>query len=195
MSASVKPWHCQAGFSLLEALITMVILAFGLLGLAGFQVKTQVLETEAYQRAQAILLVQDMANRISANRTNVTSYLTSAVPLGLGDTQPASCSAALPVLLGADLDKCEWSNELKGAAETKTQGSTISSVGSMTDARGCIDVVAGSNPPVYRVSVAWQGMSVLTVPSIPCGATKYGNNDGYRRAFAVTVPIANLASP
>lgn len=195
MSFPIKPWHRQTGFSLLEALITMVILAFGLLGLAGFQVKTQVLETEAYQRAQAILLVQDMASRISANRTNASSYLTAEEPLGMGDTQPESCSAASPALLGAALDKCEWSNGLKGATEKKTQGSTTSSVGSMTDARGCIDLVAGSNPPVFRVSVAWQGMSVLTVPSVSCGATQYGNNDGYRRAFAVTVPIANLANP
>lgn len=190
-----QPFKCaqrQAGFSLLEVLITMFILAFGLLGLAGFQAKTQVLEVEAYQRAQAILLVEDMANRLRANEADAASYVTDpAVPAGVNDSQPANCGG----LIGAALDLCEWSNELKGATETKTVGANTNPVGSMTDARGCIDLIAGSNPPVYRVSVAWQGMTVLTVPSLPCGATQYGNNDGYRRALAVTVPIANLTLP
>lgn len=181
-----------AGFSLLEALITMVILAFGLLGLAGFQTKTQVLEVEAYQRAQAILLVQDMTNRLSANRTNASSYVTGAQTLGVDDTQPASCNAGLT---GAALDACEWSNALKGASETKTQSGATSQVGAMTNARGCIDLIAASDPPVYRVTVAWQGMSVLSVPLLPCGATLYGNNDGYRRTFAMTVPVADLTKP
>lgn len=185
----------QAGFSILEALITMVILAFGLLGLAGFQAKTQVLETESYQRAQAILLVEDMVNRISANRSNAASYVTGADTLGLDDAQPDVCSAASPPLTGANLDKCEWSGALKGAMEKKTQGLTTSNVGSLTDARGCVDLVAGSNPPIYRVSVVWQGLTVTSAPTVPCGATLYGNNDGYRRAFALTVPFASLSSP
>ena len=162
------------------------------MGLAGFQTKTQVLEVEAYQRAQAILLVEDMANRLSANRSNASSYVTGAQTLGLDDTQPLNCSASLP---GVDLDKCEWSNELKGASETKTQSGATSQVGAMVNARGCIDLIAASDPPVYRVTVAWQGMSVLAASSLPCGATLYGNNDGYRRTFAMTVPIANLIKP
>jgi type II secretory pathway pseudopilin PulG len=51
----------QQGSSLLEVLITIVILAFGLLGLAAFQSKVQVAEVESYQRAQAILALADMS--------------------------------------------------------------------------------------------------------------------------------------
>lgn len=188
---SICSLHLQSGVSLLEALITMVILAFGLLGLAGLQSKVQVSETESFQRAQAILLVEDMANRISANRANAVAYLTGTAPIGFGDAQPADCSG----LTGAAKDQCEWSNELKGAAEKKTQGSQTTSLGAMRDARGCIDLIAGSTPPVYRVSVAWQGMTIFKAPSVPCGATQYGNDDGYRRALAVMVPVADLTAP
>ncbi len=52
----------------------MVIIAFGLLGMAGLQMRMQSSEMEAYQ-GQALLLLNDMANRISSNRTNAAAYL------------------------------------------------------------------------------------------------------------------------
>jgi type IV pilus assembly protein PilV len=81
----------QSGVTLLEVLVTVLILAFGLIGLVGLQTKVQIAQADAYQRAQAVLLVEDMANRISANRVNAASYLPPA-PLGTGDSQPASCA-------------------------------------------------------------------------------------------------------
>ena len=47
----------QRGVSLIEVLITMVVVAFGLLGLAAFQAKAQVGSIESYQRAQAAVLL------------------------------------------------------------------------------------------------------------------------------------------
>lgn len=187
----------QAGFLMLEVLITIVILALGLLGLAGLQAKIQTSETESYQRIQAILLLQDMTNRLSSGRLNAGAFITNA-PLGTGDDQPTTCST----LTGASRDHCEWSQELKGAAE-KQSGSAgerrcvdddnVRCIGAMAGARGCIDLIAGSNPPVYRISVAWQGMTPLGTPSLPCGQDLYGA-EGYRRVIAGYVPIANLSN-
>ena len=53
--------HSQRGTSLVEVLVTMVILAIGLLALAGLQARLHVLQIESYQRAQALILLQDMA--------------------------------------------------------------------------------------------------------------------------------------
>ena len=58
----------QRGASLIEVLVTLVIVAFGLLGIVGMQARLQVSEMEAYQRSQALLLLNDMANRIAINR-------------------------------------------------------------------------------------------------------------------------------
>ncbi len=168
---------------LLEVLISIIILAFGLLGLAGLQLKVQNSETESYQRAQAILLTQEMASMLSANRANAASYVTST-PLGTGDSQPSSCTGQ-----GMQLDECTWSNQLKGAAEVNSGVN----VGAMTNAVGCIESLGGS-PSVYRVTVAWQGMTQLSAPALTCGQNLYGN-DGNRRAISSLITIASLTAP
>ena len=63
---------------MLEVFITIVILTIGLLGLAGLQSRLQASEMEAYQRAQALILLNDMASRIATNRANAASYVTGA---------------------------------------------------------------------------------------------------------------------
>ena len=53
----------QAGFTMIEVLITFIILVVGLLGLIGLQVRSQQAEMESYQRGQALVLMQDMIDR------------------------------------------------------------------------------------------------------------------------------------
>ena len=173
----------EAGFSMIETLVTVVILAFGMLGLAGLEARMQVASSESLQRSQAVLLLQDMANRLSANRANAAAYVT-ATPLGTGDSQPGSCTG----LTGVALDQCEWSLELKGAAEQQTGSGSY--IGAMAGARGCIEQT-GNNPPIFRISVAWQGMAQLNTPSLACGQNLYGA-DSFRRAIAASVPVACL---
>lgn len=183
-----KPHHRrQQGITLLEVLVTIVILAFGLLGLAGLQSKIQLAEVEAYQRAQAILLLSDMAERISANRSQAASYVSASV-IGTGDSQPASCSS---LAAGAARDLCEWSNALKGAAEQKSSAN----VGAMLGARGCItqaqaaDPSAGvCTPGIYLVTVVWQGLHQTSAPASSCGQGLYGT-DTYRRAISSRVVV------
>jgi len=80
--ASVPQARCaEAGFFMIEVLITVVIVLVGLLGLVAVQAKSQVAEMESYQRSQAIVLAQDMASRMNANRTDARnlSYVTAAL--------------------------------------------------------------------------------------------------------------------
>ncbi len=65
---SIKmPAPAQAGFSLLEVLIAMLILAFGALGLAGLQMKTLQASHSAYQRGLANIIAADTVERLWAN--------------------------------------------------------------------------------------------------------------------------------
>jgi type IV pilus assembly protein PilV len=173
--------------SLIEVLVTMVVLAFGLLGLAAFQAKAQVGSIESYQRAQAAVLLQDMQSRLSGNSANADSYLT-ADPLGTGDALDTDCSGE-PA--GSARDKCEWSAALKGAAEQREKVSG----GAMEGARGCITRVRDKNeaagvctPAVYLVSVAWQGRHATRAPAQACGKGKYGD-DTNRRAISARVAV------
>ncbi len=59
-----------AGFSLLEVLVGLIILAVGLLGLAGLQMKSLKQNNEAYLRSQATLQAYDILERIRANRSD-----------------------------------------------------------------------------------------------------------------------------
>lgn len=57
----------QAGFTLVEILVTVVVVAIGLLGLAGLQAASLKFNSTAYQRSQATSLAYDIADRMRAN--------------------------------------------------------------------------------------------------------------------------------
>lgn len=194
MLKQTRPRAWQAGVTLIEVLVTILILAFGLLGLAAFQLKAQSAEMESYQRAQALILVQDMAERIGATAANATDPGTAAgtyvsdSTLGTGDGEPASCGT---LAMGAVRDRCEWSNALKGAAEQ--QGGN--KVGAMIGAVGCIEQTQAENtaagvctPASLRVTVAWQGLNPTLAPSLTCGQGLFGS-ENQRRAVAAQVTL------
>lgn len=175
------------GVSLVEVLITMVVLAIGLLGLAAFQAKAHVGTIESYQRAQAAVLLQDMQSRLTGNSAMAGDYVTTT-PLGTGSTVGADCAAAAA---GHARDLCEWSAALTGAAERR--GTT--NAGAMQDARGCIEQVRAMNdapgvctPAVYLITVAWQGMHPTKAPAQACGRDQYGA-DTHRRTVSARVAI------
>ena len=172
----------QGGFSLIEVLVTIAILMIGLLGLAALQTNATIAEMEAYQRSQALVLVQDLADRISANKTNASSYVMNNIGITPDTNACSSYTAAV------DVDICEWGKKLAGAAET-TGGGT--KVGAMIGARGC---VTQPTPNVFMVTVAWQGMSKVgaSTPGASCGAGAYGT--GQRRTVSVIVRVGLLGT-
>lgn len=179
------------GVSLIEVLVTVVILAIGLLGLAGLQVRLQSSEIESYQRTHALILLEDMANRVSANRKTAATYVT-ANPLGTEDSESSTCSGS-----GQSFDACQWSNALKGAAELSASSSNV---GAMIGARGCVENLGAGEQ--FLITVAWQGLTPLSAPASKCGAGLYDGaagsscaNDMCRRTMSTIVRIANLGSP
>ena len=184
-SAPAAGVRALRGFAILEALVTIVLLSFGILGLVGLQAKMQAAEMESYQRSQALLLLEDMAARLSTNRAVAANYVT-ATPLGTGDAEPADCSAKA---VGNERDLCEWSNALKGSAE-QLGGNAV---GSLIGGRGCIEEIAGALPPRYQIVVTWQGLHQSRAPNIACASGAYGSEAlGLRRAVAKVVAIADL---
>ncbi len=65
--------NCQGGFSIVEVLIAVLILAIGLLGVAGVQLASLQQTTSANLRSQATLYAQDAAERINASGGDVPS--------------------------------------------------------------------------------------------------------------------------
>jgi type IV pilus assembly protein PilV len=184
------------GASMIEVLVTMVIIAFGLLGMAGLQMRLQSSEMEAYQRTQALLLLDDLRSRLEANRLEAAKYsekATVAAPVG----GTADCPVTDPSSTRAEVDVREWCQALKGAAESA--GGT--QVGAMVGGRGCVEAlgVGAAGDQLYRVVVAWQGLTPIAAPVETCGAGQYNGtadskclSDLCRRTVSTVIRIANL---
>jgi type IV pilus assembly protein PilV len=184
--------HAQRGTSLVEILVTMVILSFGLLGIAVFHVKAQVASLESYQRAQAVILLEDMHARISATPAQASAYQTAGTATLGTDGTDEDCTGKA---IGAARDRCEWSAALRGAAEAKAGGTKV---GAMIGARGCIEELQSPIPTgpgcrqgIYLVTIAWQGLHATRKPSQSCASGKYGTEaEGLRRAISTRVAVA-----
>lgn len=196
LNLSANPRH-NAGFGMIEVLVSLIIILTGLLGLAGLLTLGQQAEMESYQRAQALVLLEDMAGRINANRKVAACYgatttnATTGTPyLGSAATSTPACTSGTGAQNATALaDLTAWSNALGGAAET--QGG--SNIGAMIGARGCISLTAANT---YLVSVAWQGLSPTFAPpaGLGCGKDLYGN-ETVRRVVSTTIRIATLNAP
>ena len=81
----------QRGVSLLEVMIAVVILSFGLLGLAGLQVTSLRNNQSAMERSLAVIHSYSIIDAMRADRNNAT---TGAFNLGLEDDAPSGSSFA-----------------------------------------------------------------------------------------------------
>lgn len=186
----------QGGLTLVEVLVSVIVLLVGLLGLAALMTSSQKAEVESYQRAQALLLLQDMVGRINANRAvsacyAVTTDASTGTPyLGVGaDVSALVCGVgSVTANTRAIQDLEAWSGLLAGASET----SGGANLGAMVGARGCVTADDAANR-VYTVSVAWQGLTPTAAPdaALNCASGLYGD-ERMRRVVSVTLRIANL---
>lgn len=195
----------QAGFTMIEVLVSLLIIVLGLLGLAGMQARIQQSEFESYQRAQALILLYDMVDRINVNRVTascfrITTNAGAGTPyLGTGAASPPACGASTVVNnANADASISEWNNLLTGAAEIKGGAP----VGAMVGARGCVSydsttellgatgaVLPGTG--IYTIAVAWQGTVETFAPAVNCANTLYGT-ETRRRVVSTTFRMARL---
>lgn len=81
----------QHGFTLLEVLISIVILSIGLLGLAGLQATSLQANQNAHYTSQANLLAYDIVDRMRANRQAARS---GDYNIDIGDGVPSGGSQA-----------------------------------------------------------------------------------------------------
>ncbi|MEP7083154.1 MAG: type IV pilus modification protein PilV [Betaproteobacteria bacterium] len=174
--ASIVQCSHRDGFAMIEVLVTIVLLSIGLLGLAALQSRTAIAHVESYQRVQALLLAQDMADRIAANSANSARYA--------GDDFGSGAAVPCVGLISYELDRCAWSNMIRGTTERSGARDT----GTLIAGRGC--VVVGDAGRI-DVVVVWQGMLPTTAPAALCGRNTFGT-DSYRRAVVVPLRIARL---
>ena len=132
----------NTGFTLIEVLVAMLILAAGLLGLAGLQASGLRQSQNASFRSQATALAYDLADRIRANSGQIGTYLNPAAALNNNCLLAAGCNSTTM----ANHDMAEWNaalNTMPGGGA----GFIIQTAGAGT--------VADSTDDVFTISVNW----------------------------------------
>lgn len=137
------------GFSLVEALVALVVLSIGMLGIAALYVESLRAGRSALLRTQAVMLAADMADRIRANPGAGASYIKTLNATG---TITAACdpggAGCTPAQMAAH-DIARWYEIVDDRADNPSVGRLALPVG-----RGTIGVV-GANPADYTITVSW----------------------------------------
>lgn len=109
---------CSRGFTLVELLVSLVVLCIGLLGLAGLQNVGIAASHSSLQRSQASWLAGEMADLLRANRLAACSGAYNVGFAEGGETCPGVSGATR-----AQLDVSQWRNGLCTALGVSAGGS------------------------------------------------------------------------
>lgn len=139
------------GFSLVEVLVALFVLAIGVLGVVGLQVVGLQNNTDALNRTQAVLLANGILDRIRANPGAVyTIGVNEPPPQGAVDCMTTSCT---PQQI-SDFDIVLWKCALgRFSDDGACQGFT--NTPALPDGDGNIVRVNNSGIITYTVQITW----------------------------------------
>jgi type IV pilus assembly protein PilV len=92
MLKSPPPSTRESGFTMIEVMIAVVIVSFGLLGFAGLLTKAIQDNRVAYMRSQATILAYDITERMRANRN---AAISGGYTIAMGSNAAGTTLAAL----------------------------------------------------------------------------------------------------
>ena len=108
-NANGAPLNAPArGFSLIEVLVTLLILAVGLMSIAALQFKGLQYSNDAYMRSSYNILIYDIMDRMRNNSGSIADYKMS--PYTIPATAPSGCREDTKPTAANDL-KC-WQEQL-----------------------------------------------------------------------------------
>lgn len=120
------------GFTLIEVLIAMLILAIGLIGLAALQITGIRNNQSAYYRSQATQLAYNLADRMRTNVAGKTTYTTGTATATANCLTTAGCTKEEM----AENDLKEWNDAISSTLPSGT--------GTVTEASG-----------IYTITINW----------------------------------------
>lgn len=136
----------QSGLSMIEILITILILAVGFLGVAGMQLLNLKTVNNTQYRTLATLHAYDMAERM---RTNVDGVSGGFYEISTRPSSASSCTTCTAQQL-AEMDAYQWNNQIR------VYGSSPS-VADLPNGQGTVANVSGTD--FYDITVSWQEQS------------------------------------
>lgn len=135
----------QNGFSIIEVLISVLVISIGLLGMAGLQTTGIQQSHNSYLKTQASMLAYDMADRMRSNLQGVAAGHYNSIDNGSLDlisTEPTCSDAnACTAQELADIDIYQWTS----GADTGSIAATLPSGHGMVS----------SNAGIFTITVLW----------------------------------------
>lgn len=170
---------------MIEVMAALVILSIGLLGTAALQMQSKRANLGSVERTLASMLVNDMFERMRANPSVLSVYLTqldSAQQVGKGAlSEPEQgCSTSNPCTPAqlAEWDVWDWERLLIGATEVSDEADT----GGLVLPLACMTGPAGGGEGVYTLAIAWRGHSefagLASVNNCGLGTGRYDSAEG-----------------
>ncbi|MES3008806.1 MAG: type IV pilus modification protein PilV [Pseudomonadota bacterium] len=186
------------GIGMIEVLVTLLVISVGFLSMAGLQTVAKRSNFDAVQRTTAVILTQDILEKMRANPLSLEEYLTGGTGLGGGTlTEPdQGCTSAERCNTAqlAAYDQWLWEQSIDGATETRMLDGALTETGGLSDPTGCVTGPAAGGAGIYTVTIVWRGLSELTnLSANTCGAGSglYGDDDEFRRILEIQVYIAS----
>lgn len=145
---ATKTIRSSNGFTLVEVLVTLLVLSIGLLGIAKMLLVSSRANDSAYFRTQATALAYSMLDSMRANRDEAVSggyngTSTAVANPGVACSSASPCSSATV----AQYDLWQWKNAL-------TTGLGPSGVGTITTSN-VTDPVTGAADVTATITVQW----------------------------------------
>ena len=141
-TVSLLPTERLRGFTMVETLVALVVLAVGMLGVASLFVASLNSASSAIGRMQAVNLATDIADRIRANRRAGGAYAAAGADNGCVGSGAVSCTAAQMAATDVFLWQRQLSRAFAGAGAT-----------------GTITFAAGT-PASYTIVIGWTEKTV-----------------------------------
>lgn len=167
------------GFTLIEVLVTVIILSISLLGLVALQSVSNFSTYEARQKTIAVYVANDLMERIRVNKSSWMNIIIAAGENGMSDnTENQSYPSSQPSCSEDDnLNDCSDENRMnddlfkwKSVMEQSINGTSLYSP------VGCINAVkiTGKEAATIQIVISWQDKEELKdsadITQISCGA-------------------------
>lgn len=136
-----KQRRLTAGFSMIEVLVTLLILAIGIMGLIGMQVLSAKNVNNSQMRTVANNFAYDIVDRMRANPAGVSAGNYNAITGS--ETSTTTCTSTCTVAQIATLDAVQWNANIKRSFANGGLG---------TDANGTVT----RNGNVHIVTLTWK---------------------------------------
>lgn len=169
----------QGGVVLLEALVSIVILAIAVLGLLGVQMRTLAETQTGVRRAQAVRLIEDLAERI---KSNPEGFMQLSNFVG-GFDRPAGADADCRAARCTSEQLARWDVDQWRASVAATLPLGQAAV------FGSSDETATGTRRQLGIVVGWRANERWRENDTPEGV------EAYRKPFRIATRDANIACP